>query len=77
LQITISDTGGGISPEILPRLGQPFVTTKPPGHGLGLGLCECLLRLERHGGCLEIAQTGPEGTTVTIGLPAEQGTPVP
>jgi signal transduction histidine kinase len=77
IRITIADTGPGIPPDILPRLGEPFVTTKPPGRGLGLGVCESLLRLDRHGGSLEVTQTGPEGTTVVVSLPAERGTSAP
>lgn len=67
--IDVADTGPGIAPEIQKRLGQPFVTTKPPGHGSGLGLSLCQLFVDRHGGTLRVLRTGPGGTTVRVALP--------
>lgn len=67
--IDVEDTGPGIPAEIQGRLGQPFVTTKPPGHGAGLGLSLCYLNLDRHGGRMSLIRTGPEGTVMRISLP--------
>jgi signal transduction histidine kinase len=67
--IDLGDTGPGIPPEIQSRLGQPFVSTKPPGHGAGLGLSLTQLYLDRHGGHLRMIRTGPEGTTMRVALP--------
>jgi signal transduction histidine kinase len=67
--IDVADTGPGIPPEIRPRLGQPFVTSKPAGTGSGLGLSLCGLTVERHGGHMRLTQTGADGTTMRISLP--------
>ena len=66
--IVIADNGVGISREVMPRLVQPFFTTKPNGTGLGLWISQTLL--SHQGGQLELASTPGEGTTVTISLPA-------
>lgn len=47
VHLTITDTGPGIPPEVLERLFDPFVTTKPEGEGSGLGLSICMSLLER------------------------------
>jgi len=59
--ISVADTGSGISPELMPQLFQPFVTTKP--HGMGVGLSICRTILEAHGGRLA-AGPNPAGGTV-------------
>ncbi len=61
IRIAILDTGPGISPEIMERLFQPFVTTKPQGMGVGLSLCRAIV--EAHGGRLW-AERNPEGGTI-------------
>lgn len=58
VQITVSDSGPGIAAEALPRLFEPFYSTKPDGMGLGLSLCQSLI--ERFGGNIE-ARNRPEG----------------
>jgi PAS domain S-box-containing protein len=68
--IEFSDTGTGIQTGDLPRLWEPFFTTKPEGKGTGLGLAICRRTVEEHRGTIEI-ETGPgKGTTVRITLPA-------
>lgn len=65
--LTITDTGPGIPPEALPRLFEPFFTTRSGGMGLGLNLCETLA--ERLGGRLEAANQAPHGATFRLSLP--------
>jgi len=65
--IEITDNGIGISPEHLPRLFEPFFTTRPQGTGLGLPYCRDVL--ERHGGTIDVGSTPGEGTRVRLRLP--------
>jgi len=68
--VEFSDTGTGIQAGDLPRLWEPFFTTKPEGKGIGLGLAICRRTVEGHRGTIEI-ETGPgKGTTARITLPA-------
>ncbi|AQS59997.1 hypothetical protein B0537_13490 [Desulforamulus ferrireducens] len=61
--LSIKDEGTGIKPEVLSKLGTPFLTTKPEGTGLGLALCYSIA--ERHQAKIEFT-TGPKGTTVQL-----------
>jgi PAS domain S-box-containing protein len=68
--IEFSDTGTGVQTGDLPKLWEPFFTTKPEGKGTGLGLAICRRIVEEHRGTIEI-ETGPgQGATVRITLPA-------
>jgi two-component system sensor kinase FixL len=67
VEITVSDTGPGIAPEIAARLFQPFVTTKPTGLGLGLSICREIV--EAHEGQLTAAPGEAGGTVFTMRLP--------
>ncbi len=69
IQITIRDDGCGIPPEILPRLFEPFLTTKETGRGVGLGLAISRSILERHNGNIEVQSEIGRGTTFTVTLP--------
>jgi two-component system NtrC family sensor kinase len=71
VRIVIRDDGTGISPEILPRLFEPFLTTKETGKGVGLGLAISRSILERHRGNIEVQSELGRGTTFTITLPCE------
>jgi signal transduction histidine kinase len=62
----IKDQGHGLDPELLDRLGTPFVTTKITGTGLGLAVCYSIAT--RHNAKITF-ETGPEGTTFSIGFP--------
>jgi len=69
IQIVVRDDGSGIPPEILPRLFEPFLTTKETGRGVGLGLAISHSILERHNGNIEVQSEVGQGTTFTVTLP--------
>lgn len=69
IAIRISDTGCGIPPENLPRLFNPFFTTKPVGKGTGLGLAISYGIIKKHRGRIEVASEVGKGTAFTIYLP--------
>ena len=69
IAISIRDDGTGIAPEILPKIFEPFVTTKEHGHGTGLGLAVSRSIIERHSGKISLQSELGKGTTVTITLP--------
>ncbi len=67
LVVTVADTGPGIPPEVMPRIFEPFVTTKKSGTGLGLAISQSIIH--QHGGTIT-AGNGPRGGAVfTITLP--------
>ena len=72
--IVIRDEGAGILPEALPRIREPFFTTKQDSGGIGLGLSISSKIVEEHRGSLRFASAPGAGTTVTITLPADNGT---
>lgn len=65
--LTVADTGPGIAPEVLPRLFEPFFTTRAGGLGLGLNLCETLAG--GMGGQLSAAHHAPRGAAFHLSLP--------
>jgi two-component system, sporulation sensor kinase E len=65
--VTFADTGGGMSPEHLSRVFEPYFTTKPSGSGLGLLIVRRIVR--EHGGELSIESSQDKGLTLTIRLP--------
>jgi len=66
IDIIISDTGPGISEEILSRIFEPYFTTKKPGEGTGLGLFVTKRLVENLGGRIKVASTAGKGTTFTV-----------
>ncbi len=60
VRVQVRDTGEGIKPELLPRLTEPFFTTKPVGKGTGLGLSVSHGIVVEHNGCLQV-ENHPEG----------------
>lgn len=67
--ITVSDTGTGMSPEVLRRATEPFFTTKPRGQGTGLGLPTAQSVVEAQGGRFRISSELGKGTSVSMLFP--------
>ncbi len=67
LELTVSDTGSGIPPTLLPKIFDPFVTTKPDGNGLGLAMVYSIL--QSHHGSIRADSQLNHGTTFTVSLP--------
>jgi two-component system sensor histidine kinase/response regulator len=70
LQMSVRDDGPGIPAEVLPKIFQPYFTTKPPGKGTGLGLAIVHRLLKEARGCLHVHSKPGEGTAFNIYLPA-------
>jgi PAS domain S-box-containing protein len=73
IEVTIADDGCGINPHDMPRIFQPFFSTKPPGKGTGLGLALASSILEEHGGSIFLESAAKNGTTVHVELPIWHG----
>jgi signal transduction histidine kinase/ActR/RegA family two-component response regulator len=73
VRLSVSDTGIGMSPEVLSKAIDPFFTTKPQGQGTGLGLSMIFGYIKQSKGHLHIASQPGKGTTVTILLPRHVG----
>ena len=69
--IDVEDNGAGIAPDVLPRMFDPFFSTKEHGNGLGLALTQQIIK--DHGGDLSVQSTVGRGTTFTVSVPAKQG----
>jgi len=69
VRISVSDTGCGMTPEVLDRAFEPFFTTKPVGKGTGLGLSQIFGFAHQSGGEVGIESEVGKGTTVSIFLP--------
>ena len=72
--IDVTDTGHGMSPEVIARLWEPFFTTKPVGKGTGLGLPMVAAIMRGHGGSVEAASDGASGSRFTLRVPVGRQT---
>jgi signal transduction histidine kinase len=68
VRVDISDTGSGIPPQILDKIFTPFFTTKAQGTGLGLPICNKLVKL--HNGDIRVVSDNATGTVFTVELPS-------
>lgn len=68
VEISVRDSGVGIPEEALPRLFDPFYTTKPSGSGLGLAIAYRIM--QDHGGLISVSSARVTGTVVTLKFPA-------
>jgi signal transduction histidine kinase len=69
-RLRVIDTGVGIPREVIPRLFDPFFTTRAGGTGLGLSISQSIV--QEHGGTISIASREGRGTTVVVELPLEK-----
>jgi two-component system, NtrC family, sensor kinase len=75
VRISITDSGCGISSELVDKIFDPFFTTKPVGEGTGLGLSVSYGIIQDHNGRIEVESFQGEGSTFTVVLPAEKCVP--
>lgn len=75
VRISVSDTGRGMSPELIARAFEPFFTTKEVGKGTGLGLPQVYGFAAQSGGYADIESVEDAGTTVTLHLPRSMREP--
>lgn len=73
--VTVKDNGGGISPDVLKRIFEPYFSTKPTGSGIGLALCRQIAE-ERLGGLLQV-QNVENGAEFVLLTPIYAGPPPP
>jgi signal transduction histidine kinase len=67
-RVLVRDTGRGMPPEVLARIGTPFFTTRAEGSGLGVALARAAF--EQHGGSLWYSSSPGAGSVATVQLPA-------
>ncbi|MGH8743148.1 MAG: ATP-binding protein, partial [Burkholderiales bacterium] len=67
IQLSIQDNGSGFPEQLMTRLFEPYVTSKPKGTGLGLAIVKRIV--DEHSGMIHIANVKPHGACVSISLP--------
>jgi two-component system, sensor histidine kinase RegB len=75
VRFVVDDEGPGMPPLLLDRLGEPFLTTKPPGKGTGLGIFLCSAFADACRGELRFESSPGRGTRATLELPVAPGPP--
>jgi signal transduction histidine kinase len=68
IRLVVADTGRGIEPEIVPRIFDPFFSTKATGTGLGLSITDGIVR--EHGGTIDVESSPGKGTRFVLTFPA-------
>ncbi|HAL55456.1 MAG TPA: hybrid sensor histidine kinase/response regulator, partial [Bacteroidetes bacterium] len=77
VEVSITDAGMGMPPEILERIFEPFFTTKAIGKGTGLGLSTAYAIVKSHGGFINVYSEVGKGTTFRVYIPAQTEGKVP
>ena len=74
VRVSIADRGGGIAKEVLPKIFDPYFSTKQRGtqKGMGLGLSICHTVIQKHGGAIAVESEPGVGTTFRLHLPASR-----
>jgi PAS domain S-box-containing protein len=68
VEVSVTDSGEGMAPDVAANIFQPYFTTKEKGTGLGLAICDFIVK-EQHGGCIDVQSAPGQGSTFTIQLP--------
>jgi len=71
IAVEVADNGKGIPPEVLPKIFDPFYTTKEVGKGTGLGLSIAYKIVSQHGGRIDVKSQPGKGTVFTVVLPVK------
>lgn len=74
IKVTITDNGRGIDPKLVPKIFDPYFTTKPSASGLGLSISYSIIK--KHGGVLQLEHTSGRGSMFSFYLPATDAEPL-